>query len=223
MLTQARGLVWLTWLMGAVVCAQTAKAPTGTVSGRLTAGDQPLPGVSVRLEVQRPFGVLDSVTAAKTDANGVYRLTGVAAGSYQVSPAAAGFVEPGTRYWRSVRSIVVGEGESVEGVDFRLVRGGVITGKVTDADDRPVVAQRTILQIFDERGRKQAFYPQVSYMLETDDRGVYRVFGLPAGRYLVSVGREQGSVTLGVPQGNYRRTYYPGVTDEARATEVGFG
>ena len=30
-------------------------------------------------------------------------------------------------------------GESTEGVDFALTEGGVITGRVTDAEGRPVV------------------------------------------------------------------------------------
>ena len=53
---------------------------------------------------------------------------------------------------------------------------------------------------------------------KTDDRGVYRIYGLPPGRYKVSVGGADG------PFENKRRyhtrTYHPGVTDEAKATVV---
>lgn len=36
----------------------------------------------------------------------------------------------------SSHSVVVGDGENIENINFSLVRGGVITGKITDADVR---------------------------------------------------------------------------------------
>lgn len=47
---------------------------------------------------------------------------------------------------------------------------------------------------------------------KTDDRGVYRVYGLPAGRYIVIVRSEMPSQAAGV--------FHPGVTDESRAVQV---
>src|SRR5262249_5452522 len=44
---------------------------------------------------------------------------------------------------------------------------------------------------------------------QTDDRGVYRVYGLPPGKY-----------SVGVLGSHFRHTYYPGVTELARATPV---
>ena len=38
--------------------------------------------------------------------------------------------------------IVVAAGESVDGIDFALVGGGVITGRVTDSDGRPLIEER---------------------------------------------------------------------------------
>ena len=38
--------------------------------------------------------------------------------------------------------MILSEGENVEGIDFSMVRGGVITGKVSQADGRPVIEER---------------------------------------------------------------------------------
>jgi hypothetical protein len=52
----------------------------------------------------------------------------------------------------------------------------------------------------------------------TDDRGIYRIYGLPAARYEVSVGDNGGGATL--RSGFYQKTYYPDTTDLAKATIV---
>ncbi|HEY7911469.1 MAG TPA: carboxypeptidase-like regulatory domain-containing protein, partial [Blastocatellia bacterium] len=49
--------------------------------------------------------------------------------------------------------------------------------------------------------------------------GIYRIYGLPPGRYLVSVGNEpEPSGSLLGKSRFFRRVYYPGVSDESRAT-----
>lgn len=61
----------------------------------------------------------------------------------------------------------------------------------------------------------------------TDDRGVYRVFGLPAGKYKVFIGQGPDNFFAGANQGrpSYERVFYPDVTnpDEAKVVEVGEG
>jgi len=58
-------------------------------------------------------------------------------------------------------------------------------------------------------------------MFFSDDRGVYRIFGLPAGRYLVSAGNSDNSPFGQLFTGQRRvKTYYPGVTDEPSAKPV---
>jgi hypothetical protein len=117
--------------------------------------------------------------------------------------------------------VTLAEGEQVDGMDFSLTRGAVITGRVTDSEGRPVIDQRVNIMLIDERGRRlnAAFNP---FMFSTDDRGIYRLYGLPAGRYKVSVGDapDSGMVRIGFGGGVYTRTFHPGVTDEARATII---
>src|SRR5262249_49656454 len=105
-------------------------------------------------------------------------------------------------------------------IDFALVRGSVITGRLTSADGRPIIGARVLASPADESVSRNTLYYQAGM---TDDRGVYRIYGLPAGRYRVSAdGSELG------PNGEswrnsgkrFGRTYHPNVTDETRATVV---
>jgi plasmid stabilization system protein ParE len=48
------------------------------------------------------------------------------------------------------KTVTIAEGETVEKIDFSLVRGGVITGRVTDADGAPVIGQRINLASADK-------------------------------------------------------------------------
>jgi hypothetical protein len=109
--------------------------------------------------------------------------------------------------------------ESTEGVDFALTEGGVITGRVTDADGRPVVEEAVSLNKTTEQGHTFQFIPPNYESLTTDDRGVYRAYGVPAGRYLVSVGTPYGP-TRGNRREYYKETFHPGVTDRAKAVSV---
>ncbi|HEY8462085.1 MAG TPA: carboxypeptidase-like regulatory domain-containing protein, partial [Blastocatellia bacterium] len=115
-------------------------------------------------------------------------------------------------------AVTVSDGQTVTNIDFTLARGGVITGRVTGGDGRPVIAERINLTKVDANGRPQLFIGGNRFSYETDDRGVYRIYGLPAGRYLVSAG---GSDRPGVSRRiRYPRTYYPGVVEQERATPV---
>jgi hypothetical protein len=146
----------------------------------------------------------------------------VPAGIYQVTPVAPAFVISDINAARG-KSLVVSEGDSVTGVDFDLTRGGVITGKVTDADGRPVIEEEVSLLATDDP-RSGGYHIRGDF--RTDDRGIYRMFGLRPGRYKVSIGEESLSVLRGSRSGRTLPiTFYPDVADAAKATivEVGEG
>jgi protocatechuate 3,4-dioxygenase beta subunit len=158
----------------------------------------------------------------KTDEEGRYRFKGVAPGSYDVYPATPALVLPKQgRYGQPGKTVKAEVGEAIEDVDFALTEGGVITGRVTNADGRPVVEEAITLNETAEQGRALQFIPQHYESLITDDRGMYRVYGVPAGRYLVSVGTPYGLTRTG---GNrreyYKETFHPGVPDRAKAVSV---
>jgi hypothetical protein len=203
---------------------ETKPAPaTATISGRVTFGDQPASGVTVTLTSRRM--AMDQNTPlikAVTDNEGRFQLTNIAAGTYLVAPLAPGFLPANSRsFYEEGKSITIDEGETVEDVDFVIKRGGVITGRITDENHEPIIEIRVNLLRLDERGQSQNFYVRSPFMNTTDDRGVYRIYGLPAGRYKISVGEQSDSNTIAIGLGNifYHRTFHPDVTDESK-TEI---
>jgi protocatechuate 3,4-dioxygenase beta subunit len=203
----------------------TPKRPLGTVSGRVTIKGKPAAGVTVGL--LRSEGVPTGEIQARglTDQDGRYRITNVAAGTYEVMPAAPSFIIPDLQSLPPRKTILVNEGENVDGIDFPLVRGGVITGRVTDADARPVVQQQVYIYRADSwnsKGPNQQpqIFPMAGGM--TDDRGIYRAFGLMPGRYKVAVGRADDMFNQPQAQGRatYKRIFHPDTSDPARATVI---
>jgi protocatechuate 3,4-dioxygenase beta subunit len=148
------------------------------------------------------------VISATTNAEGRYRLTDAPPGSCRVSAFAPAFVIEGeSRYFSRGKTVNVAEGESVENVDFALTRGAVITGAVTDEKDRPVIDRPVIVFKLDAKGELQHLDPDRSRG-STDDRGVYRIFGLEPGRYLVAA------------FGAASRTFHPDTVEQAQAKIV---
>src|SRR5438874_11902119 len=73
------------------------------------------------------------------------------------------------------KSVTIAEGETVEKIDFALVKGGVITGRVTDADGAPVIEQQINLLFADKKQRGSMLAYSNPFIYQTDDRGVYRL------------------------------------------------
>ncbi len=126
------------------------------------------------------------------------------------------------------KSLNLADGEIVENFDLELRRGGVITGRVVDSEGHPLVEERVLLLKLDNNGKPGSFYFENLYEINsTDDRGIYRIYGLPEGRYLVSVGVFQGEGSIAI-QSNptyYPRTFHPNVTSvsDAKVIEVSEG
>src|SRR5262249_57415935 len=72
-------------------------------------------------------------------------------------------------------------------VNLILKKGGVVAGTVTTSDGEPVVCVPVMAtQVLDQFGRRSGNdYGLLRY---PDDRGAYRLFGLPAGTYIVAAG-----------------------------------
>jgi 5-hydroxyisourate hydrolase-like protein (transthyretin family) len=195
------------------------KNADATVSGRITIKGKPAPEVVVGLPLNQS-SQFDSRFKATTDQDGKYRITDVPAGSYQVAPVAPAFVISDVNHSRG-QSLVITEGDKVAGIDFDLVKGGVITGKVTDADGHPVVEEGVSLLAAD--------YPRsgssdVPMYFQTDDRGIYRMFGIRAGHYKVSIGEADFGINRGYGRGrSLPLTFYPGVRDAAKASVIEIG
>src|SRR6185436_4485258 len=199
----------------------------GTISGRVTVGERPVADILVAAQTaDRPMQ--QPAARARTDANGRYRLVGLPAAQYQIltiAPALA-VAEQGSSasFFGPGKSLVLAAGEDVDDVDLQLVRGSVITGRVTDAEGRPAIEERINLQILDQSGNpssKTVFQMWNYQMSQTDDRGIYRIYGLSAGRYRVSVGSaEEGFINSRGNNTYYPLTFYGDTTDAAKAAVV---
>ncbi len=166
-----------------------AQTDTASISGRVTLNGAPARGVRVTL-APGPYG--DSKTSGRqnmrADEEGRFEFTGLKPGRYGLLAASYVYVSEDlfSQPMRPFKLCTVSAGEKLTGQDLRMVRGGVITGRVTQADGRPAINERLHLSFVDAGGKRTAFPWEMNYeMRATDDRGVYRIFGLPPGRYLV--------------------------------------
>ena len=205
------------------VTPKTAKS-LGSVSGKVTIKGKGAPGVVVALHRPDFFNPFESTARATTDQDGNYKINNVAAGAYQVSFGAVGYVSANNI--SGFRNIAVGDGENIENINFALVRGGVITGKITDADGRPLIEQAVQLfraDIPDQPGQQdQAQQRQSINESITDDRGIYRMFGLNPGRYKVASGRGDFAFAYSNNLGRvpYKEIFYPDTQNYEKATAL---
>src|SRR5205085_4282714 len=196
------------------------------VAGRVTCEEHPVAGVLVALMPVNwsGFGPPQPAAKATTDAEGRYRLTNVPVGSYQLTANAPAYIisnaNPLTA--RQGRLLNITADDQLEGLDFMLTRGGVITGRVTNAEGKPVVEARLRIITADEADRRNPQYMIPPFAFQTDDRGVYRIYGLTAGRYLVSAGegQDEGFIRVGRTTSYIPRTFYGDTTEQAQAKPV---
>lgn len=199
----------------------TPTAPAASVSGKVTIKAKPAPGVTVGLRRSDMSNPYETLPRGNTDESGVYRINGIAPGSYTVIVMAPGFVVADSKN----RNVALTAAETVEDVDFPIVKGGVITGKVTDAEGRPAVEQQVYIyrtEAFNQPANQPRRPVSVSGSAFTDDRGIYRAFGIAAGQYKVAVGRGEdtysGSMAIG--RTSYQQVFYPNVNDQTKATVI---
>lgn len=208
-----------------VVCVQSAQSqnkapakPTASVSGSITLNGRGVAGVVVVLRTQNDTRGFSK--RAVTDVDGNYQIVGVNEGSYFVRPIAPALVVSDTETSAEPGKIVViTSGETASNIDFELRPGAVVTGKVTDSEGRVVVEEMVSLEPVTESNPRVRRAPA----FRTDDRGIYRLFGVPPGRYRVAVGTAgEYSAFSAIMMGGrpYRLTYYPNVTDSSKATVV---
>ena len=159
----------------------TDEPATGSISGRVVnESGQPMPGASL---VLRRTNSLVTGRTSTADSEGNFRINNLERGLYMVHATAPAYTTM-PDFGDSATYYRIGDT-----VNLRLVRGGVITGTVTNSVGEPVVAVRVrAIMVRDASGKA----PSTPFMglgqQQTDDRGVYRIFGLLPGTYLVSAG-----------------------------------
>ena len=236
-------------LLIACLAASANAAPQDT---SIRAGRGAISGRVVEAEVNRPIrdAVVTLLSSAgvtlktSTDENGRYTFEGIGVGGYRVIVAHEGYAPAEYRpfgarmlgsqpdavrvlpegYKVSVGVVWLGltQGQVRTDVDFTLVRGGSISGRVTRADGRPVKSAvvRAVLMLedggFTFSERTQAF---------TSDGGEYVIADLAPGLYRVSVTWHDPERVKARARLDPGPTYFPGTgaLDEATSLRITSG
>ena len=133
-------IVWLLLIACAPALAQSQidkKESTSTVGGKVTVKGKGAPGISVSLRLVNQGRQQSPAYRGSSDLDGKYRIANVRPGAYEVGPDAPTLVASSSEPRN--RMLIVTEGENVEDIDFDLIRGGVITGRITDSDGQPLI------------------------------------------------------------------------------------
>ncbi|MGH9763377.1 MAG: MSCRAMM family protein, partial [Blastocatellia bacterium] len=212
--------IWLSCSVLAVAQTAPSQVSPGTISGKVTLSGKPVGGIKVILMSEESGGPQSGSVAAraKTDDSGLYSFGELSPGRYSVIPVAPADVLQGdTMNFQEGKPISLDSGEQASGVDLSLQPGAVISGRVVDAANQPISGQHVMLEKLDGSGKAVSYWSIRAFNIATDDRGIYRAYGVPAGRYKVSVGGDQSPVNGPV---HFAKTYSPGVTDPATANIV---
>ena len=203
--------------LSASLSAQTPDNLTNT-AGEITGhidvpGGESLAGANVGLF---PFSGGQSRGTAKVDSSGNFKFTGLQPGLYGVSVNVPGLViAPNPASAEARRFYRPGDT-----VNFTRIKGGVITGKVTNAANAPMVAAPVrVIRVADADGKRLPTPGTFSETL-TDDRGIYRRYGLIAGTYIVSTGGISRSGGLSIAYSSDLPTYAPSSTRDTAAEFV---
>jgi hypothetical protein len=189
------------------------KTTTAIISGRVITTDG-TPINDAHVVVSRMGADRISQTRPRVDSNGTFRTAALEPGLYHVSVGAPGYVsdqlQSSPAYYHP--------GDSVT---LTMITGGVITGVVKDANGEPLIATLVRAVRVRDQDSKVIQFPNGSGDRLTDDRGVYRLYGLTPGTYVVSAGGPGGAGRDAPPTAFEKDapTYAPSSTRDT-ATEV---
>jgi Carboxypeptidase regulatory-like domain len=193
----------------------------GSITGRVVADDgEGVGNVTVFLHVVGARSGGPRTTA--TDENGKFRFSDLDQHEYGITVADfGGYVRtpPSEAERQRPRYYRIGDDVTVT-----MTRGGVITGRVTNANGEPVIAVAvTAIRVRDAEGAPaRVGYP--SRQRFTNDRGVYRIYGLTPGTYVVAANRRDNNFSPGpAPYDDELPAYHPAATTRADAAEIKVG
>ena len=198
---------------------------TAAVRGRVVSDTgQPMRRIVVQLQGA------PTAHATATDTDGSFEFSALPSGHFTLMATHTGYI--------MARSdgFDLADNQRLDGLNLRMQHGGVITGQIVDEFGEPLIGA-TVSPMRQQFVNGQRRLVNAGQTTITNDIGEYRLFGLQAGTYFVSVSPRNDSVTM--PTGpivpgttgpmpttttssatGYAPTYYPGTPDMASAQSI---
>jgi len=163
-----------------------------------------------------------------TETDGKFSFKDLNPGQYRLTVRANGYAnqENGQRVVFGPGTIInLTQGQAMKDITFKMIQNGTVTGHVRDSRGDPVAGISISLMrpIYNVNGQRTL---GSSGSAITDDRGEYRAFWIPPGRYYVSATAGSATISVLVLGGNviadrvFPQTFYPGVLDPMRASVI---
>lgn len=192
--------------------ANTAQSSrVGSIKGRVVnENGEPLFNAGVLV---RPFGSTNLEHRTTTDREGKFEVSGLEPVSYQVSAWFSAHISlPRNLDNQQTNNYRIGDS-----VTLVMTKGGVITGTVTTQTGEPLVGIYVRARRILEGNRQPTPYRNFVPVRRTDDRGIYRIYGLPPGTYVVWAGGGGGFYSAMDAYDTDVPTFSPSTTRDAAA------
>lgn len=164
---------------------QTPVTGTAMIIGQVITGDTGTPVRRARVNLSG--AELRGQRSTMTDDEGRFVFTQIPAGRYSMTSSKAGFVSiayGAKTAGRAGTPIQLEDGQKLESKPISMPKGGVVTGVVMDEYGEPSPGtQVRALRMVMQTGEKRL---QSAGTSTTDDRGMYRIYGLQPGEYVVT-------------------------------------
>lgn len=202
-----------------------------TVEGivRHAISGEPLRKAGVTLMRMEARGNTNPPATTTTNSEGKFAMKNIEPGRYRIMAQRNGFVNsefgmPSGN--RPTASLTLEKGQTARDVEIKLTPHSVVTGRIIDEDGDPVTqASVALIRHRYFQGRKMQMPMGHA---QSNDLGEYRMFGVPPGRYYVSVSASRNYLNFGVDrsaarqpeEANASATYYPSTTEIQSATQI---
>ena len=204
---------------------QPEKASVEGVVVRSGSGE-PLSRVQVTLR-RIPDQQENEIPRLLTQDNGKFSFENLEPGQFELTVARNGYARQ--VYGQGIAGgrghlITLAEGQALKGITFRMVQGGVISGRVRDFRGEAVAGYQVFLMKSEYTADGKRRLTDAAGTV-TDDRGEYRLYWIPPGHYYLLAsqflkGKKDGLGPDVVPDQVFPTTYYPGVADLPRAVTI---
>jgi hypothetical protein len=194
-------------LAGAIVAAQTPPARDGVITGQVVDGGTGKPVSAVIVSIGSPAIAVRAGPSPPpvpprilTGGDGRFVFRDLPAGSFTITATKGGYAD-GASGRRVVggpsQPVVLSAAQKTADVPVRIWKHAVIAGTIVDEAGEPLVGVRVLAARRTFANGRRRFVP-AGPSIATDDRGAFRIGGLPAGEYLIATSPPPLSARLSV-------------------------